>query len=212
MSVAKKLAVTGTFMESGSVERVEGATIEVALPSGRFQAARAKSCLVEPDRGDRVLCAIEADRVFVLAVLEGQPNTVVAADGDLSLVSRSGRASITSPKGVDVETGGEVLLAGREIHARARHGTVAIEELGFFGKLVQAEVGKIALVANEVDSFMTRMTQRAKRVFRVIDEIDQTRANTIDMRAETVLGLRGENAIVSARVITKLDAEQVHIG
>ena len=86
---------------------------------------------------------------------------------------------------------------------------MAIDELGFFGRLVQAEVTRVALVAQEVDSVLTRLTQRAKRVFRFVEEIDQTRAGTVDVRAESLLALRGENAVISARVLAKVDGEQI---
>jgi hypothetical protein len=89
---------------------------------------------------------------------------------------------------------------------------MAIEELGFFGRLVQAEVAKVSLVAQEVDSVLTRLTQRAKRVFRFVEEIDQTRAGTVDMRAQNLIAIRGENAVISARVLAKVDGEQIHLG
>ena len=95
---------------------------------------------------------------------------------------------------------------------RAQKGTVAVQEIGFFGRLLQAEVAKVALVAQEVDSVVTRLSQRAKRVFRFVEEIDQTRAGTVDIRAQSLLGLRAENAVISARVLAKVDGEQIHIG
>jgi hypothetical protein len=73
-------------------------------------------------------------------------------------------------------------------------------------------VTKIALVAQEADTILTRLTQRAKRVFRFVEEIDQTRAGTVDLRAENLIGIRGENAIISARVLAKVDGEQIHLG
>jgi hypothetical protein len=218
VNVARKLTSrVETYVESGRVERT-GAELAVRIDDEVFIAARAKSCLVEPDVGDRVLCAIDGDRVYVLAVLEGAPSpgvapkTTIATDGDLELIARGGRASITSTEGVDVLSGGEVTVTAAEIHARAPRGTVAVDDLGFFGKLLQAEVAKVVLVASEMDSLVTRVTQKAKRVFRIVEELDQTRAKAVDVRAETILALRGENAVVSARVLTKVDGEQVHIG
>jgi hypothetical protein len=73
-------------------------------------------------------------------------------------------------------------------------------------------VAKVSLVAQEVDSVLTRLTQRAKRVFRFVEEIDQTRAGTVDMRAQNLIAIRGENAVISARVLAKVDGEQIHLG
>jgi hypothetical protein len=119
---------------------------------------------------------------------------------------------VCGSEGVDVAAAGPVTIAGQEVHVRAQRGTVAVQEMGFFGRLLQAEVGKVALVAQEVDSVVTRLSQRAKRVFRFVEEIDQTRAGTVDIRAQSLLGLRAENAVVSARVLAKIDGEQIHIG
>jgi len=214
MSAAKKLVRREAYLESGRVERI-GEMIEVSLGTGTCEARRAKSCLVAPEVGDSVLCALEPDGaafvVAVLAGLEGAP-TKLAVDGDLNLQARGGRVSLCASEGVDIVSGGAVAMTSSELHVRAKKGSMAIEELGFFGRLVQAEVAKVSLVAQEVDSVLTRLTQRAKRVFRFVEEIDQTRAGTVDMRAQNLIAIRGENAVISARVLAKVDGEQIHLG
>jgi Protein of unknown function (DUF3540) len=214
MTAAKKLACTATHLETGTVERILSGTIEVRHASGTRQARRAKSCLVAPEIGDTVLCSSGPEGTFVLAVLEGGEGapTRLAADGDLQIQSRDGRVVVSAPEGVDIVSGGPVAMTSAELHVRARNGSIAVEELGFFGKLVQAEVSKVALAAHEVDTVVTRLTQRAKRVFRFVDEIDQTRAGTVDLRAQNLVGIRGENAVISARVLAKIDGEQIHLG
>ncbi len=137
---------------------------------------------------------------------------MLAVPGDLELQAHSGRVGISAAAGVDIVSTGAVAMTSSEVHLRAKKGSVAVDDLGFFGRLVRAEVTKVALVAQEVDSALTRLTQRAKRVFRFVEEIDQTRAGTVDLRAENLLALRGENAVVSARVLAKVDGEQIHLG
>lgn len=219
MGAAKRLARIDVGLEMGVVERVPGsrgggpAAFEVRLGTGTFTASRAKSCLVAPAVGDEVLCAVSRDDVFVVAVLSGREGeTAIAADGDLTLEARGGRVAVRGQEGVDVASGGAVGIAGTEVHVRARKGTVAVGELGFFGRLVQAEVARVAWIAEQVDSVVSRVSLRAKRVFRSVEEVDQTRAGTVDVRAESLLGLRAENAVISARVLTKVDGEQIHIG
>jgi hypothetical protein len=221
MTAAKKLAQVATYLETGHVERVgpkdgrpaRGAAA-VRLETGIYEAVRARSCLVAPEVGDKVLCAVEAEGVFIIAVLVGREGaaTKLTADGDLELSARGGKVAICASEGVDIVSGRAVAMTAAEVHVRAKKGSVAVEEMGFFGRLLQAEVKKIALVAEEVDSVLGRLTQRAKRVFRFVEEIDQTRAGTIDMRAQDLIGIRAENAVISARVLTKVDGEQIHIG
>jgi hypothetical protein len=150
----------------------------------------------------------------VLAVLEGREGApmTIAADGNLHLQSRNGRVALSSPEGVDLVSSGTVAMTSAEVHIRARTGSVAVQELGVLGRLVQAEVEKVTLVARELDSVLTRLTQRAKRVFRFVEEIDQTRAGTIDLRARDLVGIRGENAVIAARMLAKVEGEQIHLG
>jgi Protein of unknown function (DUF3540) len=214
MTAAKKLASTDTYLETGTVDRILSGTVEVRHGSGACQARRAKSCLVAPEIGDKVLCAFGSEGTFVLAVLEGREGapTRLAADGDLHIQSREGRVAVSSPQGIDLVSGGAVAMTAAELHVRAGKGSVAVEELGFVGRLVQAEVAKLKLAAQEVDTVVTRLTQRAKRVFRFVEEIDQTRAGTVDLRAQNLIAIRGENAVISARVLAKVDGEQIHLG
>jgi hypothetical protein len=214
MNAIKKIASTAAYLESGTVERITAGSIAVRLGNGVLDARRAKSCLVAPEASDKVLCAIEPEEIYVLAVLEGQPEqpTRLIADGDLELSARGGRVAVSAGRSVDIVSGGAVAMTSAELHVRAGRGSVAVEELGYLGRLVRAEVTKVALFAQEVDSVLSRLSQRARRVFRFVEEIDQTRAGTIDMRAEELMGIRGENTVISARVLAKLDGEQVHIG
>jgi hypothetical protein len=214
MTAAKKLASTEMYLETGRVERILSGTAEVRLPSGTYPARCARSCLVAPEIGDTVLCASGPEGRYVLAVLQGSEGapTRLAAEGDLLIQSRGGRVAVSSPEGVDLVSGGELAMTASDLHVRARKGSVAVEELGFFGRLLRAEVAKLAFAAEEVDTVLTRLTQRAKRVFRFVEEIDQTRAGSIDLRAQNLIGIRGENAVITARVLAKVDGEQIHLG
>lgn len=217
MGAAKKLASTEVVLEACVVERLlpgEPTPFLVKGGRGMFRACRAKSCLVAPEAGDKVLCAIDEESVYVLAVLASPQgaSTKIATEGDLTLEAREGKVSMLGGSGVHVASPGPLGLFGAEVHVRARSGSVAVEELGFFGRVVLAEVAKVAVLAEQVDSLVTRLSLRAKRVFRAVEEIDQTRAGTVDVRAESLLGLRAETAVISARVLTKVDGEQIHIG
>lgn len=215
MSAIQKLQSRAAYLESGRVEGVAAGVVHVKLESGVLAAKRAKSCLVAPEVGDKVLCAVDPEGVYVLSVLEGREHdgvTTIASEGDLKLTARDGRVSVCASKGVDVVGGQDVAVTGPQVHIRAQKATVAVEELGFFGKRVAAEMQRISLFAETLDSVFDRVHQKAKRVFRVIEEIDQTRAGIVDMRAQSVVGIRSENTVVSARVLTKIDGEQVHIG
>jgi peptidoglycan hydrolase-like protein with peptidoglycan-binding domain len=219
MTAAKKLTSvnTGACVEVGRVERIADDVLHVRLGGGTYppvRARRAKSCLVAPEIGDKVLCAVDGDGIFVVAVLEGRDSapTQIAVEGDLQIRSRSGRVAVGAPQGVALVSSSDVSVSAREVNVRAPKGSVAIDDLGGFGRLVQAQVIKVTLAAKEIDTIAERLSQRVKRAFRFVEDIDQTRAGTVDLRAEKMIGIRGENAVIAARVLAKVDGEQIHIG
>lgn len=177
---------------------LEGSDLTVQLEGGPRPARRAKSCLVAVSPGDRVLCSVSGDAVHVLAVLESADAgpTRVVADGGLAL-----------------EAAGEIALRGETLRMRAKSGTVAIDQLKVLGRAVEASFAeKASLFAERVESRASRVIQRAKQAFRFVTELEQARVGNYDLRAESLAAVRGENTIVSARVLTKLDGEQVKIG
>jgi hypothetical protein len=187
MTAARKLSegTLGIELVSGVV--LPGDGVRVRIGGESFDAVRAKSCLVAPEAGDRVLCAVEPGAVFVLAVLTGGEATRVTAEGALS---------IEAP----------------HIAVRADESTVTVGKLGFFAGLVDAHAQKLAVLADDIDTIATRIAQKAKRAFRLVEEVDQLRAGTVDVRAENLATIRAENALISARVLAKIDGEQINLG
>lgn len=177
----------------------EGVELTVRLHAGPPRPARrAKSCLVAVAPGDRVLCSVSADAVYVLAVLESSDPgpTRVVADGALEL-----------------QAGGEIAIRSASLLMRMSSARVVIEELKVLGRSVEASFAdKATLFAERVESRASRMLQRAKQAFRFVTDLDQARVGNYDLRAESLAAMRGENTIVSARVLAKLDGEQVKIG
>ncbi len=211
MNAAKKLMHTTPTLQTGTVTRL-GAKLEVRVRGGSSRARRAKSCLVAPELGDTVLCAMDANGCWVLAVLEGPTSTTkLEAEGDLEVVA--GRnLSLHAAQDAELVGGNAVAVGASELHVRADSATVSAPRLGFLGRIVHAELSRLSLVAEEVDQTIERLALKAKRVFRVVDELDQTRAGSVDLRAQELMAVRGENTVIAARVLAKVDGEQVHIG
>jgi hypothetical protein len=74
------------------------------------------------------------------------------------------------------------------------------------------EIAAVKLVAGAVDSVLDRVTQRVKRAYRIVEEMDQLRAKRVDYSAEKSLHVHAENAMVSATGVVKLDGEHIHLG
>ncbi len=166
----------------------EEGELRVTTAEGTRLARRAKSCLVDAEAGDRVLCSTDGDLVYILAVIAGGETTTIKAAGKLE-------------------------IAAVELKMQARSALLAIDDLRIFGRSAEATFGdKASIIADRIESRASRLLQRAKHAFRFIEGLDQVRAGNIDARAEGLAAMRGENVIVSARVLAKLDGEQVKIG
>ncbi|XYH93255.1 DUF3540 domain-containing protein [Sorangium sp. So ce1128] len=199
-------------LETGVV-RGTASGLLVELGGGPVLARRAKSCLVAPDAGDRVLCATDGDQVFVLAVLEGEAGatTRIVAEGDLK-VQATGRLGLGAGDQIEIAAAREVGLFTGKLQIRAQAAAAAIEELGLVGRSLDAHLQKAVVVAERIETRADRLVQRAKQAFRFIEALEQVRAGVFDLRAEGLAAVRGENTIVAARTLAKLDGEQVKIG
>lgn len=212
-SVAMKVEPLRAELEVGVVEAV-GSEILVRLVGERVTARRAKSCLVAPEVGDRILCARESAGCYVLAVLEGREGaaTRLTADGDLKLQAPAGRVTVCASEGIDLVTAEDVGVAAGSVAVNAERGTMAIGEVGLLSRLVRAEAKKVVVLAEQLESTVDSLMTRAKRAFRFVAESEQVRAGSLDLRADKLAALRGESTVVTARVLAKIDAGQVHIG
>jgi hypothetical protein len=214
-NLAMKIDPSRVFQEAGTVLRVEGTSIVVETTTGKYKAGRAVSCLVAAEAGDRALvAALEDGTVYVLAILEreaGQP-TAISVEGDLTVQLPNGRFCVAAQEGVNLISGQNVEIAAGGLKVNAVRGSFAIEQLSFLGTFLQANIEKAKLVAGSLNSTLERWSQRVKRSYRFVEEIDQVRAEQIDYSAKKSLSLHSRNAMVTAEELVKLDGEQIHVG
>lgn len=168
---------------------------------------------VAPMIGDRVLVA-GVDELFVIAVLE-RPEAgqlTIAADGDLRLAATHGRLSIAAGQGVALVTTGDMTLTASEMAVHAPKAEVFFDQLAYLGRKVLAQTGVVKHVGAIFDTVLERISQRVKRSYRTVEELDQVKSAQIDYRAEKNLCLKGQNALMTAHDLVKLDDDQIHIG
>lgn len=214
-NLAKKLEPAEATQLSGYVVRVEGGGVVVRADRGELRARRAMSCLLDPALGDRVLVAVVEDgSAFVLAVLERQDDgaAAVTMDRDLAFRLPSGRFDVVAKDGVGLVSTGEVSVVAGGVEVKAVDGRLSIDRITALGRHLLAEVANVKVVAGAIDSVLDRFTQRVKRSHRIVEEMDQVRAERIDYSAEKSMHLYAENALVTAEELVKLDGENVHLG
>lgn len=214
-NLARKLTRNEVFQEMGAVVRVEGGAFLVRTESGDVRAHRAASCLLSPEPGDVVLLAMSAGgAAYVLAILEREEGAVsrIVLDGDVEVKAPHGRLGIAAQEGIGLVSGKEVSVTSGSVEVRAVSGSVVLERLSVLGTVVLAELGKVKLLAGTFDSVLERVSQKVKRSYRTVEEVDQVRAERIDYAAQRNMSLRGENALITAEELVKVDGGQIHLG
>lgn len=202
--------------EMGTVRRIDGAAILVDTDEGSIRAKRATSCLVAPVEGDRVLVArvSDEDEGYVLAVLEREEGAgaTIVADGDLEVALPRGRFGVNAAEGVDLLSPREVNVTSGAVRVHAIDASVLFDRLSCFGKVLRAEVAKVKLFGESLDTIADRVSQKVKRSYRLVEEGDHVRAGQVDVVAKATLKLHGETALVTAEHLAKIEGDQIHLG
>jgi hypothetical protein len=204
------------FHEAGTVvEAGEANALTVRTASGTYGARRAFSCLVEPMVGDVVLLSgLPGGACYVLAVLERESEAParLVTDGSLEVRLAKGRFVVAAQEGVDLVSAQEVSVTAGGVRVNATEGNVVLRQLSVLGSFVRAEFDRIKVLAESCDSVLDRLIQRVKRSYRFIEEHDQVRSAQIDYVAQNNASLRGENTLITAKDLVKVDGEQIHLG
>jgi hypothetical protein len=214
-SVARKLEARVVFQEVGEVVTIDAASLGIRTALGTLQARRALSCVVAPRLGDRVLVASEERGAsFVLAVLErpSEAPTTIGVEGDLELRTPSGKVTVTTRDGLDLSSAATVRVTAPAVDVSAVEGRLAFQMLDLFASVLQAEMGKVKALACKLDALLDRLRLRTRSSLRTVEELDQVRARHLDYSATGNAHLRGENTLVTAEDLVKINADQVHLG
>ncbi|WP_438028851.1 DUF3540 domain-containing protein [Sorangium sp. So ce233] len=212
--VARQIEPEAAYQEVGRVVRPADGAFVVATGAGELEARRAVSCMVGPETDDVVLVSVLPGRgAYILAVLEREGSDVsVVLEGDLHVKLPSGRFVVGAAEGVTFASGKEVGVVAGEVKVNARLGSIFVESLSYLGTAVQAEVEKAKVKAAAFDATVERVVQRVKRAYRFVEEFEQLRAGRVDYVAKKNMSLRGENTLVTAEELVKLDGAQIHLG
>lgn len=199
--------------EEGELVAVEGPVLSVRVSAGIVEARRAVSCLVAPEPRDRVLVAIGSSATWVLAVLEREAEEALRLSTERDLrVEAQGRLVLGAKEGVDVATPEGIRLASKTATIDAVETTVVSERFSLLAGLVRAESKTVHAVLGVLDSTLERLSQRVKRAYRFVEEMDVTRAGQIDYRADDVASLRARHTVMAADELVKVDGKQIHLG
>lgn len=200
---------------SGEVLSAEGRRLRVQTALGVIEAPLAASCLLRPECGDKVLVSgASADECYVIAVLErvGGSAQHLQFSGDTVLSVDGGSLRLAGSEQLELHAGTAVSVAAAEVRMRASKAQLVFGELSAIGRVWNGTLGHLRLVGELLDSVMQRVTQHTRHSLRTVEETDQVRSGLIDYRADGNVHLQGQNTLINARELVKLNGDQVHIG
>jgi len=213
-NLARALDKEENFLEYGTVKLAQGGAFTVAAESGVVAAKRSFSCLVEPLPEDRVLMSRAASGCYILAILErhGDQHACLAFEGDADLRLKQGRLRVAAQEGIDLVTAKDTALVSPELSINSVQAEVSIQHLSFFGTFLEGQIERIKLIGQACDSIFDRVSQRVKRSYRWVEELDQLRAGQLNYLVKKLMSLRGKYSVLTAEEDVRIDGDKILMG
>lgn len=203
------------------------AAIERVKQSSNAQRVVAKSgacvAIVEEDGRER----IEVRDAKARLVLEIDPvtgKTTVVAPGDLALraggdleLEAKGAVRVKAGDIVELEAGDGAAktsfsVGGAIAKLSARVLAVSAEETRYVGEILRAKIDDTWLELSRVESAAERVIERAKNVFREVEDLCQTKAGRSRTVIEGGAFFRAHHASIEAEDEMRIDGSSINLG
>jgi len=216
-NLAQKNQYAQPVLEYGVVASAREKTLLVFTDMGCQEAIAAAGCIIKPEKGDIVILSVDGTgKSYILSVLERTDSlhqeTTLQFDGQVHLNVRGGGLRLTTDEALSFASREKMILASPQIEVDANEGTVSIEKMSFIGKIFQAQIEKIKIVADTIDSIYRRAVQRLTSSYRYIEEHEEIQSASTRMLVDGTLTMQTKNTMHIAEGHIKIDAEQIHLG
>jgi hypothetical protein len=183
----------------------DGAAVCVEFSGTQRQATVAVSCLVRPLPGDRVLLYCDAERAYVLNVLE--------RDGaNWGMVSLPGRGNLSiEGETVAIAARQRMSLRGDSIDLQAKVFAVLAERGTWIGKLYTLIADRLRSSAQVQEATADTLTVKAVERFAIVDRMDSLQA---EMQSTVISGVATETAhskVISVTEDVRIDGKRVMV-
>lgn len=186
----------------------------VACSGTRLTCRRAFSCLIAPEIGDCVVVShVEPQRPHVLAILN-RPHghsARIRVDGDLLLES-SGHIHMRAEQGLQLHADSDLALHGKRLALDSDEATFIARKASINCAELEGRTSALRLIGKSLESVFERVVQIAKTSFRTVETVDHLRCAHLDYAASEAARLHGKHTLLTAERLTKLDAQQIHLG
>ena len=203
------------FLEYGRIVGSEGCLFLIETDRAEVKAAKSLSCLVEPLPGDTVLLTqTTSGKCYVLSILEreDQRPASLVFDGDVDLKAKAGRLRLAAQEGIDLVSAKDTALTSAQLSVNSVQAEVNIQHLAFFSNFLQGQIQKIKLIGQACDSVFERVSQRVKRSYRWVDELEQLKAGQLSYLVKKLMSLRGKYSVLTAEEDVRIDGDKILMG
>jgi hypothetical protein len=173
------------------------ATEEVALPGVLTTSTGVSASLARAGLGAEILRVVDAEGRLLFEHNTATRVTVIEApDGDLELRAPRGKVRIVAAEGFELETPS----------VSAKVGEARIE-----GRSLSTTFERVKSFAGVLETRADRILERARNVYREVEELSQTRAGRLRLVAEKTVSLLGQRAVVKAKEDVKIKGDKVYL-
>lgn len=226
LSWGDRVLVTGEDMETCYVIGV----LETAAAPARVATRGGASAAVADEGGEERIEVRDADARLlfeyrpeigrgVLSMPKGDL-ALHAPGGDIELVSggsiraRSGDAVSLSAGASSIDLGreGGAEISARDLKIASRRADVLFGEATYRGERIEAAVEQVKTVTRKLETVAGWVFERAKSVFRKVEELDQLEAGRTRTLVEGTCSVRAGSAVIEADHDVKIDGSSIHLG
>lgn len=186
----------------------------VRLGSRVVPAGRAVGCLVAPQEGDRVVLAENGSgEAYVLSVLERASDepAIVGIDAGFSLAAPDGTLGIVAGE-VRLAAGQSIELAAPQVKLSANEAGIQATRLNLAGEHLSQTFAQVRIVAGAVERTVGRLVERIRRVYRRVEECEDTRLGRLRLRVDDSMRVNADRVTLQAEGNVRLDGKKILLG
>lgn len=203
----KIIAPTEAIHSMGEVLAIadDDAAYSVDIDGYTYRCERAASCLLLPAKGDRVLVSgPNREQLYIIAIIEQQQ----PQEAELHV---SGHLSIKADR-LSLEANKETTMQSDALQIQANSAQCVVDSADYVGKELRVTVSISRFVGKVYEVIVDRLSQMTRNASRITEQVDQTRAGTIDYQADDSARLHSKYTMVTAKELVKVDSDQIHMG
>ncbi|MEW6265908.1 MAG: DUF3540 domain-containing protein [Thermodesulfobacteriota bacterium] len=215
-NLAYKMTDSHPVLEYGQVLSEVERLFMVENGFGRIKAVQAASCLLKPEKGDRVLLALApTGESHILAVLEraSGPDSErrIIFDGPVHIEGRDD-LRLTAAQDLTLSSANKLTAASESLEVNTAFGLARFKKFTYIGRMLHGQVERVKMIGQSLDLVFRRVVQRLTASYRYVAEHEEVQAASTRWLVDGTMIMHSRNSIIKSEKHVKVEAEQIHLG